>query len=150
MFVHLPLFRGQVVSEEVVGRQLDRLLGRNQQDVYGRTPVHAEVALRAVRLPEAIEHGPVHALAVRAHLLVLQARLHQVQREYARHTDNARNAAVNDLRQETVEDGFLIDKGLFICRILCIVKLMFLCTGHLLQSVTISRSNKKVDITADN
>lgn len=97
---HSPVFRCQVVPEVVVRRQLDGLLRGDQQDIYGGSPVHAKVALGSVGLPEAVEHRLVHSLAIWSDLLILQARLDQVQGKHTRHPDDARDSAVDDLGQE--------------------------------------------------
>ena len=47
---------GQPVPEVVVGRKLDGLLWCDQQNIYGRAAVHAEVAFGAICLLEAVQH----------------------------------------------------------------------------------------------
>lgn len=49
-------------------------------------------------------HRFVHFLAVWTNFLVLQTRLDQIQGEDAGDANNARNAAIDDLRQETEKD----------------------------------------------
>ena len=44
-------------------------------------------------------HRLVHLLAIWPDLLVLQARLHQIQREHAGYTDDASDAAIDDFWQ---------------------------------------------------
>ena len=59
-------------------------------------------------------HRVIHALSVGADLLILQARLHQVQWEHAWHADDAGDASVDDFwHQSTRRDGIL-DYFLFV------------------------------------
>lgn len=67
------------MSEEVISSQLDGLLRGDQGQVYCCSPVHAEVALGADGLDEAVRHAGIHALAI---LLVLQPCLSQVDGEH--------------------------------------------------------------------
>ena len=69
---HSPLFVLVLVAEEVVGRQLDGLLRRDEHDVDRRAAVHAEVALGAVRLPETVQPGG--RWVVRGHRLPVTGR----------------------------------------------------------------------------
>jgi hypothetical protein len=43
------------MTEKVIGGQFDGLFGRDQQNVDGRSAVHAKVALRFVRFLEAVK-----------------------------------------------------------------------------------------------
>ena len=56
--------------------------------------------LGSVSFSEAVCHARVHLGPICSNLLVLQPRLHQVEREDAGDPDDARDPPVDDLRQE--------------------------------------------------
>ena len=90
---NLPLLIGKHPAHEIVHRQLDRLLGRDTDQLRQHARVQAAEPLVADDLAEAVDRVVVQALAGVGAALVLHARLDQVDGVHHEGAKGARDAA---------------------------------------------------------